>query len=322
MTVKVFGQLDKKVLELAGGKGANLNDMVSAGFPVPEGYVICSDVFSEFIRQEGLFAEISTLIEQTNKDDGKALELTSTQIQEKILKASAAPGTKEQIIQAYRQLCQGNEELPVAVRSSSTAEDLEDASFAGQQETFLYVIGEEELLQKVKECWASLYNSRAIFYRSQKGFSEQQISIAVVVQRMINSEKAGVMFTVNPINKKSNSVVIEAVWGQGEAAVSGVVTPDSYIVSKDSFTIENEFIPIKESIIVQSESKRGVQEKQLPPEKAAQRVLEEGEIHTLVDYGKKLEQYFEKPQDVEWAIEGDEVYILQSRPVTTLNLFN
>ncbi len=319
MSVITFGQLEKKMLELAGGKGANLNDMVGAGFPVPEGYVICADAFNEFMRQEGLLAKISELMNQTNMEDNKALDKVSAQIQEEILKAPVPNEMKEEISESYRKLGHGDREFAVAVRSSSTAEDLDDASFAGQQETFLYVIGEEELLAKVKECWASLYNSRAIFYRAQKGFNEEEISIAVVVQRMVNSEKAGVMFTVNPITKKDNSVVIEAVWGLGEAAVSGAVTPDSYSVLKDLLTVESEFISTKEWIIVQSSSKKGVEEKELPPEKAAQRVLSDEEIRMLVNYGERLEQYFGKPQDVEWAIEGETLYILQSRPITTLN---
>ena len=194
----------------------------------------------------------------------------------------------------------------MAVRSSSTAEDLAEASFAGQQETFLYVSNEQDMIDKVKECWASLYNARAIFYRREKGFAEKDVRIAVVIQRMIDAEKAGVMFTVNPVTKDDGLVIIEAVWGLGESAVSGLVTPDSYTVRKDTFEVEREYISIKEVMIVESDSKRGVQEKRVPPGQMGKKVLTNQEIRTLVEYGIKLEVCFGSPQDVEWAVKrGD-----------------
>ncbi|HOV79037.1 MAG TPA: PEP/pyruvate-binding domain-containing protein [Bacillota bacterium] len=318
MTVAFFGQLEKKMVEMAGGKGASLNDMVAAGFPVPEGYVVCADTFRELIKEKKLFPKISALLEKTDLDSPSGLENCSGQIKQMIMEAEMPAVLREEIIKAYKLLCREAGVLPVAVRSSSTAEDLDDASFAGQQETFLYVIGEDELIRKVKGCWASLYNSRAIFYRRGKGFSEENVSIAVVVQRMIDSEKAGVMFTVNPITKQKDSVVIEAVWGLGEGAVSGLVTPDSYVVRKNSFEMEMEYISTKEIMIVRSDSKGGVQEKTVPPDLENAKVLTGEEIRTLVEYGQKLEDYFGKPQDVEWAVEDGKVYLLQSRPVTTL----
>ncbi|MBZ4688596.1 MAG: ppsA [Clostridiales bacterium] len=318
MSVVSFGQLTRGNLELAGGKGASLNDMVSAGFPVPEGYVVCSDAFNEFREKNKLVPEILDLIEKTDLDDSAQLEETSQKIKNLILNASIPGSAKQEIITKYQELSSDQSDFAVAVRSSSTAEDLDDASFAGQQETFLYVIGEEELVQKVKECWASLYNSRAIFYRQEKGFSEKEVSIAVVVQRMINSEKAGVMFTVNPMTKQHDSAIIEAVWGLGEGAVSGLVTPDSYLVNKKTLEIEMEYVADKEVMIVQSVQNRGVVERPVPSELVSKRILTDEEIKSLVRYGIKSEEFFEKPQDLEWAIEGSTVYILQSRAITTI----
>ncbi|MFZ5634017.1 MAG: PEP/pyruvate-binding domain-containing protein [Bacillota bacterium] len=318
MSVVPFGRLERKMIALAGGKGASLNDMVAAGFPVPEGYVVCADSFREFIGAGNLLPGILSLIEKTDFDNPVELENTSERIKRMITETGLPAGLREEIGRHYRLICREGGELPVAVRSSSTAEDLDDASFAGQQETFLYVIGEGELVEKVVACWASLYNSRAIFYRRQKGFKEESVSIAVVVQRMINSEKAGVMFTVDPINKNRDAAVIEAVWGLGEGSVSGLVTPDNYMVRKNTLAIEMEYISTKELMVVQSDNKRGVQEKPVPPEMEERRILTGGEIRTLVLYGQKLEEYFGKPQDVEWAIEKDKVYLLQSRPITTL----
>jgi pyruvate,water dikinase len=178
------------------------------------------------------------------------------------------------------------------------------------------VIDEEEVVSRVKECWASIYNARAIFYRQQKGFGSGDVDIAVVIQRMIDAEKAGVMFTLNPITKDEGSTVIEAVWGLGEGAVSGRVTPDSYIVRKDTLELKQEFISVKEVMVVRSNSKRGVQEKSVSLDQMEKRVLSSQEMRTLVEYGNKLEKCFGAPQDIEWAIEKGRFYLLQSRPVT------
>jgi len=256
------------------------------------------------------------MIETIDHDDFDSIESISENIRKLIIDTPIPPELEKDIINYYNTL--GGVGLAVAVRSSSTAEDLDDASFAGQQETFLYVLGKDDLIEKIKCCWASLYNGRAIFYRKQKGFNEREVSIAVVVQQMVNSEKAGVMFTVNPITKDRNHALIEGAWGLGEGVVSGEVTPDSYTVDKSTHNVLEEYISEKEMMIVRNISSRGVEEKEVPEDKKCARVLTEDEIKQLTEMSVNLEKFFGKPQDIEWAIEKNKLYLLQSRPITTL----
>jgi pyruvate, water dikinase len=311
-----FEDLEKDLLRLGGGKGASLCKMYNNGLPVPNGFIICAPMFLEFMNRHNLFDKILSLIEEIDFDNSAAIDKASEEIQKHIIDSPFPRDMEENILRYYKNL--GERSVPVAVRSSSTAEDLDDASFAGQQETYLYVIGEEDLIEKIKKCWASLYNGRAIFYRKEKGFDEKSISIAVVVQKMVNSEKSGVMFTVNPITKVFEDVIIEAAWGLGEGIVSGIVTPDSYIVNKNTKELLEEYISEKEVMVIRDKSLKGVEELEVPEDKRCERVLEQWEIHELVDLANRLEAYFEKPQDVEWAVEKGKVYLLQSRPITTL----
>lgn len=312
-----FDEMKGDYLSQAGGKGASLCKMVQAGMEVPEGFIVTTSMFKEYMKRKCLFSKIQDLIKSIDFEDKSSIQEISEKIQRLIIENEMPDDMKEEIAEVYSKLGEDGE-VPVAVRSSSTAEDLDTASFAGQQETFLYVIGKEDLIEKVKECWASLYAGRAIFYRKQKQFDEANISIAVVVQKMINSEKSGVMFTVNPITKIKNQAVIEASWGLGEAVVSGLVTPDSYIVDKNSGEIVNEFISEKEDMIVRKESGKGTVQLKVPEEKKNMKVLDEREISQLIEFALKVEDFFGNPQDVEWATENGRVYILQSRPITTL----
>ena len=220
------------------------------------------------------------------------------------------------IVQYYSQV--GDHRQPVAVRSSGTAEDLDDASFAGQQETFLFVIGNDDVVKYIKECWASLYNDRAIFYRREKHFDERSISIAVVVQCMVNAQKAGVMFTSNPITNDYDTVVLEAAWGLGEAIVSGIVTPDNLWINKHTGEVTTEYISEKETMVVRLNERGGTKEVPVPEDQREAPVLTDEERNQLVDLANKIEAFYKKPEDIEWAIVDGQVYLLQSRPITTM----
>lgn len=312
-----FGEISRQQVSLGGGKGANLSELVRAGFPVPPGFIVCAPAFSAAIEGGGLRSQIDAIVAHTAYDQGESLAQASGAIKKLVRSLTLLPDLEAEIRAAYRELGQG-QPVPVAVRSSATAEDLSDASFAGQQETFLFVMGEEDLLYHIKECWASLYNSRALFYRHRRGFSEDEVSMAVVVQQMVDADKAGVLFTANPITKDQSSMVIEASWGLGEAVVSGLVTPDNYMVDKGSGEIRYQVISIKKKMIVRREGHKGTIEKDVALEKRVAQVLDQGEIQALAELGRKLEAYMGFPQDIEWAIKGDRAYLLQSRPITTL----
>ena len=312
-----FDEIEDENLALCtGGKGASLCRMSRFGMPVPEGFIVCSQMFTEFMERCGLWDKVYEILDRgIDYTDNKSLYKMSKEIRDMIEKQEMPEDMRLNIISNYRKLGNNSE---VAVRSSGTAEDLDDASFAGQQETYLYVIGEEDVVKYIQLCWASLYNDRAIFYRSAKGFDERSISIAVVVQRMVNSEKAGVMFSVNPIDKDPDVAVIEAAWGLGEGVVQGIVTPDNYSVNKDTYEIVNEYISEKEIMVVRLSDKGGVKEVEVEESLKEAVVLSSEEIRCLIDLAKKAEQYYGKPQDLEWAIEKGKCYLLQSRPITTL----
>ena len=310
-----FDDPEGKNINNTGGKGASLCKMHQFGLPVPNGFVVAAPFFRRFMQESGLSERIRNKIRQISQDDLEQLEAISAEIREMIVNEPFPENHVNQLTSMYHEL---GEDTPVAVRSSSTAEDLDDASFAGQQETFLYVIGDEDLIQKVKECWASLYNGRAIFYRREKGFSEDQVSIAVVVQKMVNSEKAGVMFTNNPITKNAGEILIEGAWGLGEGVVSGIVTPDNYVVSRNDGKATSVYVSEKETMVVRAPSLFGTVEQDVPPDIKEARVLDESELSQMTRMAERVEQFFGKPEDIEWAFEGGEFYLLQSRPITTL----
>ncbi len=303
-------------IQYTGGKGASLSKMHKFRLNVPNGFVISAPFFFEYRKENNLDEKIIKLIDTIDFDDCACIEKVSEEIRKMVINTPISAELENDILSYYGML--GGEIQPVAVRSSSTAEDLDDASFAGQQETFLYVMGKDDLIEKIKECWASLYNGRAVFYRKQRGFCEKDVSIAVVVQKMVNAEKAGVMFTVNPITKDRDQALIEAAWGLGEAVVSGTVTPDNYIVDKKTSKVIEEYVSEKEMMFVRNCSLKGVEEKDVPEELKCRRVLTDEELSELLNLSHKLEKFFGKPEDVEWAIEGGNVYLLQSRPITTL----
>ena len=293
---------DEELAHAAGGKGASLCRMSRAGLPVPKGFIVRSEMFNAFMEANGLWDYVFEKLDTIDFSSDASLIAVSAEIRERIINSPVPQEMAMDIVQYYSQV--GDHRQPVAVRSSGTAEDLDDASFAGQQETFLFVIGNDDVVKYIKECWASLYNDRAIFYRREKHFDERSISIAVVVQCMVSAQKAGVMFTSNPITNDYDTVVLEAAWGLGEAIVSGIVTP--------------EYISEKETMVVRLNERGGTKEIPVPEDQREAPVLTDDERNQLVALANKIEAFYKKPEDIEWAIVDGQVYLLQSRPITTM----
>ena len=307
---------DEELGGAAGGKGASLCRMSRAGLPVPTGFIVRSEMFNAFMEANGLWDYVYEKLAEIDFTSDASLISVAAEIRQRIIDSPVPEEMACDIVKYYTQIGTGRE--PVAVRSSGTAEDLDDASFAGQQETFLFVIGNDDVVKYIKECWASLYNDRAIFYRREKKFDERSISIAVVVQRMVSAQKAGVMFTSNPITNDHDTVVLEAAWGLGEAIVSGIVTPDNLWINKHTGEITTEYISEKETMVVRLNERGGTQELPVPPELREAPVLTDGERNQLVELAKKIEDFYKKPEDIEWATVDGVVYLLQSRPITTM----
>ena len=307
---------DGELAMAAGGKGASLCRMSRAGLPVPEGFIVRSEMFNAFMEANGLWDYVFEKLGTIDFSSYASLIAVSAEIRRRIIDCPVPQDMAEDIVKHYSKIGSGRE--PVAVRSSGTAEDLDDASFAGQQETFLFVIGNDDVVKFIKECWASLYNDRAIFYRREKKFDERSISIAVVVQRMVSAQKAGVMFTSNPITNDYNTVVLEAAWGLGEAIVSGIVTPDNLWIDKRTGEVTTEYISEKETMVVRLSERGGTKEEPVPEELREAPVLTDAERNRLVELARKIEDFYKKPEDIEWAIVDGQVYLLQSRPITTM----
>ncbi len=310
--VEFFEGLGKDDVDIAGGKGANLGELTNAGLPVPSGFVITSKTYDRFIKETGIFDEIMSILDAIDVNNTKELQEASARIKKIIMDAHVPDEIRTTIIEAYNALCQriGKENAFVAIRSSATAEDLPEASFAGQQDTFLNIRGLEDVLEYVQKCWASLFESRAIFYREEHNFDHSKVYIAVVVQEMVDAEKAGVMFTVHP-STGEEKVLIEAAWGLGEAVVSGSVTPDTYWVDKKTdevldCTISEKNIMFKKDPAVGKTVKVGV-----PDDMKNKRVLDDDELAALTEIGKNIQNHYNFPQDTEWAIENGKIYMLQ-----------
>jgi len=312
-----FNEVTKNDLSLVGGKGANLGEMTKANIPVPPGFIITTDAYFTFLQRTGIEKKIYDLLGPLDVDNIKQLQKVSAEIKKIFLEAPMLTEIATEIRNAYRQMGRGL----VAVRSSATAEDLPEASFAGQQQTYLNVEGEDEVLHAVHKCWASLFEARAIFYRVHHGFDHSSVRIAVPVQRMVQSEAAGVMFTVEPITNDRNKITIEAIHGLGEMIVSGDVTPDYFVVSKDELNIIEKEVKKQEWKLIRNEKGKGEDANMkivLTSEEQAQQKISDEDIITLAKLGKRLEEHYQFPQDIEWAKENSKIYIVQTRPVTTI----
>lgn len=311
----MFSDVNKSNVAEVGGKGANLGELTNAGLPVPQGFIVTSAAYFLFLDKTGLRENIQKALEGLDPEDSKDLQERAKKVQEEIVKAEMPEEIKAGIIENYKKMSEGNK-IYVAVRSSATAEDLPDASFAGQQATFLNVSGEENTVKAVKDCWASLFGARAIYYRQEKGFDHFKVGIAVPVQMMVPSEKSGIMFTIDPVTNDKSKIIIEAGYGLGEAVVSGSITPDRYIVDKETLQILDKEINAQEFMITKVDEDN----KEIPLEadkKTAQKLTDE-EIIKTATIGKKIEEHYNWPQDTEWGIVGGEVFMLQARPVTTI----
>ncbi|MGB9635608.1 MAG: PEP/pyruvate-binding domain-containing protein, partial [Candidatus Micrarchaeia archaeon] len=311
-----FGDLGKSDVGIAGGKGANLGEMYRAGFPVPPGFVVTSNAYFDFIKEADLKNQIQNVIKNTNIYNPEELQKASDDIERMIINAKMPKDVEKEVRRAYKTLRGKESEFYVAVRSSATAEDLPEASFAGEQKSFLNIDSEDGLIEAVQKCWASLFEARAIFYREEQGFGHTNIGIAVVVQEMVQSERSGVIFTIDPVSGNDKVLVIEAAYGLGEAVVSGAITPDTYTVDKATLTIIDKHISEQKFMI----TKIGAETKHINVKESIrdEQKLDDLLIVELARIGKKIEEYYGKPQDIEWAVVGKKVYIVQSRPVTAL----
>lgn len=310
--------IGKDDIPLVGGKGANLGEMISIGLPVPPAFVVSAPAFHAFLQGSGVADKLFSDLGALDVEDPKALRETSERARELILKSKMPPQLDARIREAYRSLAKAEnvKEPLVAVRSSATAEDLPEASFAGQQDTYLNIRGEDALLEHVQRCWASLYTPRAVYYRVKHSFPHDKVAIAVVVQVMVDAAKAGVMFTKHPTSGADLSL-IEAAWGLGEGVVSGNVTPDNYEVGPDGRVL-NVRISAKETMYVRGKNDRTVIEA-VPAARKNLRTLSDEELKQLHNLGRTIEKHYGSPQDIEWAIDTNgRLNVLQARPVTTL----
>ncbi|HYG59655.1 MAG TPA: PEP/pyruvate-binding domain-containing protein, partial [Symbiobacteriaceae bacterium] len=309
---RIFAQLGKADLPLAGGKGANLGEMVQAGLPVPPGFVLLTEAYRMFVRQAGIQAAIENLANDAHPDSQESLDTTSARIRA-LFDGHAVPAeVAAAITEAYAALGGG----PVAVRSSATAEDLPDASFAGQQETYLNIQGPEAVVNACRRCWSSLWTGRAIAYRLKNGIAPGDVALAVVVQQLVAADVAGVLFTVDPVSGRRDRMTIDGAWGLGESVVSGVVSPDHWVADGKTGAVITEQLAAKTVMTVRTAE--GTEERPVPAGWQLLPVLDAAKVAALVDLGRRTAAYFGSPQDIEWALSGGQFYLLQSRPVTTL----
>jgi pyruvate, water dikinase len=315
-----FEEIGRADIALAGGKGANLGELTRYRVPVPPGFVVTAAAYFHFLKEAKLTEKIRGYLENLDTGDSKELERVASQIKESISQAPVPRRIAEEVKKAYREMGGGL----VAVRSSATAEDLPEASFAGQQRTFLNVEGEDNVVAAVQGCWASLFEPRAVFYRVEHGFDHLIVGIAVPVQRMVQSEVSGVAFTVEPMNNDDSKIVIEAIYGLGEPVVSGALTPDMYTVDKERVRILDKSIVKQEWQLVRSQAGGNHEEGNIQVPIAvsdqAKQKLPDKDIIALAKIAKTIEGLYQFPQDIEWAKEEGKLYIVQTRPVTTIGL--
>ena len=311
-------EVGKDDLSIVGGKGASLGEMINIGVPVPGGFAVTAQAFRDFINRAGIAQK---LFEALKVDVNQESELHKAEkAAKKLIMDAKVPEDIEQAIKSrYEELCKREgKQVFVAVRSSATAEDLPDASFAGQQETYLNVRGAEDVFNAVRKCWASLYGARAIFYRVEQGFEHDKVNLSAIVQKMVDSEKSGVMFSSQPSTGEP-LVVIEGAWDLGEAVVSGSVSPDNYVVDRKTKSIVSKYIATKEIMIIKDPKTLKTVTVKVPAKKKEAAVLKDSEAVELAEYAEMLEKHYGIPQDIEWGVEKNKIYILQSRPITTIN---
>jgi pyruvate,water dikinase len=324
-----FEELRKEDIPLVGGKNANLGEMLQARIPVPPGFAVTAYAYKKFITETSIAEKIYKVINETVTDvnDPKKYEEASKKVR-KIIEATPMPhDIQRALLDEYNELSKktNSSQAFVAVRSSATAEDLPDASFAGQQETYLNVKGNTDLINKTIKCWSSLFTPRAIYYRTQKGFKHEDVLISVGIQKMVNSKSAGVTFTINPVTGDLSQIVIEGNWGLGESVVSGAVTPDDFVVDKKTLRIIERRVAKKTVEYVRDPKTGKTVHLNVPAERQEKPCVTDSEIVKLAELAKQIEEHYRKPQDIEWAIDRDisfpeNIFITQSRPETVWSM--
>jgi pyruvate,water dikinase len=311
-----FNEVRRKDVESAGGKGASLGELTAQQIPVPPGFIISAQAYGRMLQESGSEPRLREILASVEDDLRSAASAASSLILDVTMPSDLATAIRA----AYAKLGGGL----VAVRSSATAEDLAEASFAGQQSTYLNVNGEDAVIRAVRDCWSSLFEERAVVYRRQVGFDHAAVRIAVVVQSMVQSERSGIMFTVNPVTGDADGMIIEAILGLGEAAVSGMVTPDMYILDKHSLEMQQCEVSHQEQQLVRAAATTTDEEPNawvpVPPDEGRAQKLSNEQIRELAELGLKIERHYDKPQDIEWAWADGQFFILQARPVTAAGL--
>ena len=305
-----------------GGKNASLGEMTAAGLPVPPGFAVTTDAYARIWRDRGLVDDVNSMLRSIEHDDAASNRRVSAEIRSRIEAAPFPGDCAGDIAEAYQALCRhcGVDDVPVAIRSSATAEDMPEASFAGQQDSYLWIRGADDVVRHVQRCWSSLFTDRAIAYRYTMGYLHQPVAMSVGVQKMVDPVAAGVAFTLNPINGDRSQVAIDTSWGLGEAVVSGEVNPDNFLVDKVLRTVVSRKISDKHTEYVVTDS--GVVEKlDVPPERRNQPSLNDDDLVRVAILARRAEKHYGCPQDVEWALDrhlppGENVVMLQSRPET------
>ncbi len=308
-----FNKLGRRHVSQAGGKGANLGELTGQGVPVPPGFVVLRSAFDRFIRETDIIIEIDKWLHQVNPKDMTSIDRASHTLRD-VFRRTPFPSDLASVIEtAYSRLHASS----VAVRSSATAEDSSIASWAGELESFMFIT-KKNLLDTVKTCWSSLFTPRAIFYRFEKKLHRTPVSVAVVVQAMVNSEVSGITFTVHPVSNDRGQMVIEAGWGQGESIVSGAITPDTYIFDRVTGTILDINVSEQRQMIVRGRSGTGTKKVSVPKKQKVRQKLTGAQITHLAALCQKIEKHYGAPQDIEWVLIKNKFYIVQTRPITTL----
>jgi pyruvate, water dikinase len=317
--IRPLAQLSRSDEPSFGGKSANLGELLAADIPVPPGFAISTQAFHAFVHDAGLEDRISGALAGVSSGDVDAIGRASHVISEAMRFAPVPPAVREQIAQRYAKL--GDDSPPVAVRSSAIGEDSAEATFAGQQETYLWVRGAEHVCDAVRDCWVSLYSAPAISYRARLAEATEPPAMGVTVQLMVDADVSGVMFTCNPVSGDPSMVAINASWGLGLAVVGGEVTPDDFLVSKVTGEVVREHVHPKEVQYVPDPAGSGAVRIAVPSERRERACLDQPALARLADVGKRVERHFGSHQDVEWALArgtGDELFVVQARPVTGL----
>lgn len=309
---KVFGKINKESVDEAGGKGASLGEMTQAGIPVPPGFVVLASAFDRFLEETDLLVEVNAQLHKVNYEDVASVDRASATIRDLIHDQPFPEDLGKEIEKEFKEL---DAEF-VAVRSSATAEDGTQDSWAGELESYLNTT-DKTLLENIKKCWSSLFTSRAIFYRNEKGLIKSHVSVAVVVQKMVQSKVSGICFSVHPVTEDPEQMIIEAGWGLGEAVVSGQITPDSYVINKTSETIVDINVATQEKMIIKAAGGDN-EDVEVPSEDQEKQKLSETEILDLTKICMDVERHYGFPVDIEWGYEKNNFYIVQSRPITTL----